>query len=209
MCLEKSHSFRGKDHISKCTITYSTDVLHPGSSAKALSKIPFLEVYVMFGIHLIWGLVLTCYSNITGGARITAAVCRLATSGTSLATGCAVCFVPTSCRCVSSACTCIILSVSLSLLSLGHLLLCYLHRRRPRHQRLVKKPSLQPVKIQFALLRNNGSTFHLYKLSFPSWRKNGLTFPTITWVCLNLLGRPFHLYKLSLLKSIGSTYPSV
>ena len=140
------------------TATCSTDVPHPGSSAEAWSKIPFLEVYVMFGIHLIWGLVLTCHSNITGRARITAAVCCLATCAnctslttcTSLATGCAACFVPSSCRCISSACTCIILGVSLSLLSLVHLLLCYLHRRRPRHQRLVKKPSLQPVKIQFA-----------------------------------------------------------
>ena len=170
MCLEKSHSFRGKDHISKCTITYSTDVLHPGSSAKALSKIPFLEVYVMFGIHLIWGLVLTCYSNITGGARITAAVCRLTTC-TSLATGCAACFVPSSCRCISSTCTCIILGVSLPLLSSVHLLLCYLHRRRPRHQRPAKQPSLQPEKLSDFFQITS-----LYQLGLLSWRKNGSTF---------------------------------
>ena len=34
--------------IPKCTITYSTDVLHPGSSAKASSKIPFLQVHLIF-----------------------------------------------------------------------------------------------------------------------------------------------------------------
>ena len=34
--------------IPKCTITYSTDVLHPGSSAKASSKIPFLQVHLTF-----------------------------------------------------------------------------------------------------------------------------------------------------------------
>ena len=58
--------YRKKYLLWKWSTTCSIDVLHPDSSAKALSKIPFLEVHVVFDIHLSWGSLLTCNSNITG-----------------------------------------------------------------------------------------------------------------------------------------------
>ena len=91
--------YRKKYLIWKWSTTCSIDVLHPDSSARALSKIPFLEVHVVFDIHLSWGSLLTCNSNITGRARIIATVCTLSTGSTAR-------LISTCCRFLSSTCSC-------------------------------------------------------------------------------------------------------
>ena len=92
-------------------------VLHPGSSAKSLSKTHFLKVHAM--LDLIWHFLLTCYPNITGRARIISTVYGLWPPVALLLWFPVVTFPPPD-----------FFPVSLFLHIHFHLLLCCLHTRR-------------------------------------------------------------------------------